>query len=258
MQEFIIQQVRSFGLLALRWVMRHKSTTAIAILILYILFWPKSVPSQRAESNPLPMNSGLHQRDASLPASTRPAIQQQFAGDLPLYAPDQEGADPKWSLPAELKGQNLQSLAHQVDKLYQDIPATAQMEQQCNEGIANLIDTKTVGLYWTRVTGKGFRDTNLPLDWYQVVKNNNSILDNSAMLAEILTNQAVQMAITMRLSSVQVRIIGGNVLIGDILFLRAAQDYIDQRRPYFEKLLPLVQSVQERTRREFSSELNQN
>lgn len=258
------QLFQDAGRYVLAWAKRHKVAAGIIVVLFVFLLWPKSTPKLRgveakadttagtaASANPSRAASSSTQ-----PASTQPVTAQR-AGDLPLYYPDVDGADPNWSLPAELKAGDLQGLARQVDKLARDMPATAQLEQQCNEALGQIFTGQSITLFWSRLMGSGFHDANLPLDWYETVKERNSVLGNLAAMGEAFTNQMVQAAIAMRLVSVEVRIIGGKVLVGDMLFVKASQAYIDQRKPYFERLLPLLQSVTKRMQQEFRSELNQ-
>lgn len=236
---------------------------AIAVLILLVyLFWPKTTPTLRGYEPPKELPRAvatISTMPATRPATTEPATTQpvtaQRAGDILLYAPEVQDADPSWSLPAELKADGLRRLARQVDKLAHDLPETAQLESECRTGGAKLLDSQLVGLLWSRLMGRGFHDANLPLDWYEVVKDQVSLLGDFTKMADDLTNQAVQMAISYRVSSVQIRIIGGKVLVGDMLFVKAAQLYISQRRPYYERLLPLLQSVTRRANVEFRAEL---
>jgi hypothetical protein len=235
---------------------RMKVAGAFVVVLLAILLWPKTPPSIRGveEVHSEAVLPVAATKPASRPTTTQP-VTQQYAGDLPLFAPDEEGADPSWSLPAELKAADLQRFAGQVEKLSKDLPATAKLEAECNDGVAGLRSDQVVALFWARLLGRGFQDKNLPLDWYQVVKDRNSMLGNLAHAAEGFTNQIVQMAIAMRLTAVQVRVIGGKVVIGDVLFVKAAQAYIDQRRPYYERLRPLMESVNQRARQEFRAEI---
>lgn len=247
---FIFERVKRLEIHT--WAKKHKLAAVIAVLLLAFLLWPKSTPKLR----------GVATGDASAlpkpaPAASTQPVTAQRAGDVELYAPDQEGADPSWSLPAELKSSDVKSLAQQVDKLLQDIPATSHLEQQCNESIGQLFTAQYISLFWSRLKGQGFHDANLPLDWYEVIKERNSFLGNAAVFADAFTNQLVQTTIAMRLVSVEVRIIGGKVLVGDMLFVKASQAYVDQRKPHFERLLPLVQSVTQRMQQEFQKEPSQ-
>jgi hypothetical protein len=256
-----LEKFQSAGRIVLAWTLRHKYAAIAVVIVFGFFLWPKSSPNIKGVDPSMettPRVTALAVSSTTRLSATQPASTQQYAGDLALYAPDQDGADPSWSLPTELKADDLQRLAHQVETLARDIPATAQLEQQCSEGVTQLYDAKIVGLFWSRLIGDGFQDKNLPLDWYQVVKERNSILGNLSAGTEMFANQMVQAVIAMRLSSVQVRIIGGNVVVGDMLFIKASQQYIDQRKPFFEKLLPLIQGVTQRTRQEFQSELNAN
>jgi len=270
MDRISFQQFADIGRRALASTTRRLAFSAIVgIVLLCFLFWPKSTPKlkgveppkdppkkQLAEVVSAEVAPAAKPAAATQPASTQPVTAQR-AADLPLFAPGEQDSDPSWSKPAELKAEDLQRLARQVDKLGRDIPATAQLEAQCNAAVENLMNGQLVGLLWSRLLGKGFHDANLPLDWYECVKDRNSILGNLTNMAEAFTNQMVQVAISMRLQTVQVRVIGGRVLVGDILFVKSTQAYIDQRRPYYERLLPLVQSVTQRAANEFRAELSQ-
>jgi hypothetical protein len=266
MDKFLFAKFQDAGQKALAWTTRHKYATVMVLVLLGFLFWPKSTPKlsggvEARKEQPMQVTAvtptPAKPRATTQPATTQPVTAQR-AADLPLYAPDQEGADPSWSLPAELKAGDLQRLAKQVDNLGREIPALGQLEAQCNEGISRLFDGQIVGLFWSRLMGKGFHDTKLPLDWYEVIKDRNSFAANFATVAEAFGNQMVQMTIMMRLAAVQVRIVGGHVLVGDMLFVKTAQQYIEQRRPYYERLWPLIQSVANRMGEEFRVEFNQN
>src|SRR6185437_11241217 len=110
------QQVfRDAGRYVLARPMRHKIAALIVALFVGYLFWPTSTPklrgieppkeqpNQAVAATPSPSTSSA----TTQPASTQPVTAQR-AADLPLYAPDQDGADPSWSLPAELKADDLQ------------------------------------------------------------------------------------------------------------------------------------------------------
>ena len=62
---------------------------------------------------------------------------------------------------------------------------------------------------WTPIlNGNGFRDQKLPLDWYEVIKDRYGILQ-AVTMEEQAQYAVVYGAIEWRLSSIQVRIIGG-------------------------------------------------
>src|SRR5947209_5875369 len=103
-----------------RWVKGHKAIVVAGLLAFYILFWPKAAlrgpdhvsaaaTSSRGGGTERPARGPAVAGADSVPATqptTRPTTQPvtaQLAGDLPLYMPDQEGADPGWGLPAELR-----------------------------------------------------------------------------------------------------------------------------------------------------------
>lgn len=252
MDKISMAKVRSAGRKVLVFMLqRYGYVALIAVVLLAFILWPKTTPKLRGIEPP-------NEQQAGQPPSTQPVTAQR-AADLPLYAPGEAGSDAKWSMPAELKADELQRLAQQVDKLGSDVPATAQLEQQCNSEVGYLMKGEIVGLLWSRLLGKGFHDTNLPLDWYEVVKDQNSVLRDLTVtqVAETFTNEMVQLVILTRLQTIRIRVIGGRVLAGDILFVKSTQAYIDHHRPYYERLLPMAQSVSRRVFNEFPTELGQ-
>src|SRR4051812_1304240 len=113
------QLLRTAGRYVFELVMAHKVAATIVVLIVVFLFWPKSTPKLRG----LEANSTASQTQLS--GGKSPTTQPQ-PPELGLYAPEADGAEPGWSLPAELSTEELQRLARQVDHLAQDLPAAAE------------------------------------------------------------------------------------------------------------------------------------
>jgi len=234
--------------------MAHKYATAVTCLAILLFLWPKGLPPQRGIANDRADTAASH---ASVGQPTTQPVSGQYAGDVPLYMPDQAGADASWSLPAELKADESKKAVADVDKLARDLGETLQLQKAYDSGIGSLLNQQVLSLFWSRLTGKGFQDANLPLDWYDIVKDRNSIFGDMSAVADMFANQMIQAALISRLTSVQVRLVGGKVLVGDMLFVKATRQYVDLRLPRFRKLVPLMQGVSNRIGQEFKVELDQ-
>jgi oligoribonuclease (3'-5' exoribonuclease) len=99
-------------------------------------------------------------------------------------------------------------------------------------------------------------DKSLPHDWYEIVRNYNGMLATLATVAESVANGTAQVTILARIGTVRVRIIGGNVIGADRLFINGLQSYIDRRLPYLQREVPQVQNVANRTSKEFHKEFH--
>jgi len=239
---------------AVSYFRQHKAGTVIVLLLLYILFWPKSPPQLQGPDPRL--SSANPATTQPVTAATTQPITPQSGGGFSMYKPGDDGSDPQWSLPVELKADELQNLAKQVDKLSDDTQTLGNLEAQYDKDSAALFNQQIVSLFWSRLRGRGFRDPKLPLDWYQIVKEDNGLVQEGAQFAAALVTGLTEIAIQARLDSVRVRIIGGNVVVGDRLFVGTLQRYVDERLSFLNKELPLIQSVNARMQTEFHDELS--
>jgi hypothetical protein len=220
-------------------LIRHRFTVLLVAVALYFLFWPKAVFRSAVEPG---TTGGVGHSNA--------AVSQ--ADPVPLYDPTAEDADPTWSLPAELKAGQLQALASQVEKLLIDTTNTTELEaERATILYEGLLHQKVKDLLWPSLRGSGFKDQRLPLDWYALVKQYYDVVGMTADASERIANHMAQIGIQMRLESVKIRVIGGKVLTGDLLFVKALQTYIDHRQAYLSKAIPPMLDVVRRLRKEF-------
>lgn len=179
-------------------------------------------------------------------------VQNQQAEGVPLYEPDAANADPKWGSSAGLKSSQLQDFARTVDKLtiqakrYDDLFALRRQKVQ------TLLSPKVKGLLWPALNGSGFKDQHLPADWFELVKNDDQKSLNVADAEEALHNET-WMRIQSRLQAIQSRLLGGQVLTGDVLFCKALQSYLDQNLGSLQKTVNDMDKIFIRMRREFPS-----
>lgn len=69
-----------------------------------------------------------------------------------------------------------------------------------------------------------------------------------------MANSTVEVPLSLRVPQIRVRAIGGKVLVGDVLFLKALQGYVDYRLPYYQKMNQAASNVIARLEKEFPVE----
>lgn len=245
------------------WLLNHKAAVTITLLLCYIFLWPKSSPPPKSAEVATPALATIAQTKPQ--AASQPSELKQMAGNLPLYDVESPGADPSWSLPAELKAEDVQKLFALVEALPGKWRAKIEMRERLNN---NLQQLRWVGgsvqggevmeLFWSRLRGEGFRDKKLPLDWYAAMDANSSWGKMLTEIAEVSGDYAVEFPVVIRLHTVKMRIIGGKVLTADMLFIKGLEALLDRRREQFEKALPATQELLKRVGQEFNIAVNIN
>lgn len=210
----------------------------LAAVLLYFL-WPHLI-------------AGLHRSGEA--EESRVVIgesaQNAKAQELPLYDPSSANADPKWSLPAELKSAELQSFATQVDKLASEEKRYSDLLYSRHISIKGLLSDDVKKLLWPALKGSGFKDQRLPMDWFNLIKDD---YDKNQMVAELEDEQSRGMwsDVESRITSIQTRLLGGQVLAGDVLFSKTLQSYFDQRLGPLEENNDHLDKIFLRMQREF-------
>lgn len=241
------------------WLLNHKAAVVITLLLCYIFLWPKSSPPPKSAEVAAPPPVTIAQTNSQ--AASQPSTSPQMVGGIPLYDVGSEGADPAWSLPAELKAEELQNLAALVDALPGKLRARNEMGSRLSNNLQQLRQApggEVLDLFWSRLRGEGFRDKKLPLDWYAFMDENSSWGKLLVGLAEFEGDMLLEFSMRLRLSSVRMRIVGGKVLTGDVLFVKGSIFLLDRRREDYEKALPASQELLKRVGQEFNLPVNIN
>lgn len=238
---------------------RHKVSLILAGVIVVMLYRSMRIPHVSVESptvksptvkSPAVESPAVSPAPAASPGSTQP----QLAPVLSI-TPGEEGADPKWSLPANLSSSEVQSFVRQIDLISDTTAKLVDAQQHYTKQMDRLLDKNVVDLMWPRLKGGGFKDQKLPSDWYEIVKDKDGTTGGELeTTGGIMAQMAVLIPMSLRIPGMRVRAIGGRALVGDVLFLKAFQSYVDERNAYYQKLNGVVDGVVSRMEDEFPVE----
>src|SRR5262249_3689925 len=118
-------------------IIRHRFGVLVVAIVAYLL-WPKRGPhlstehvdsDTQAKSKP-----GAHLTQPQ--GASAPQLEQM------LYDPTGDNPDPKWSMPAELKSEELQNLARRFEQLVQNLAKIGELEQRRSKCLDQLLDQK--------------------------------------------------------------------------------------------------------------------
>ena len=87
--------------------------------------------------------------------------------------------------------------------------------------------------------------------WYDEAKEYDSIFNQLGLDLELGANVLVQNVLQSRIGDVRIRIIGGQVLVGDELFIKACALYIRNMDVRFNSRLKAAQAISNRLKVEF-------
>ena len=225
-----------FGKNLIPFVIRYKFWILLTGVVVYIVFWPKYSKNQPAHND-------------SPTANKSSAVR--------LFDPAAEGANPKWSLPAELRPEKLQTFAAQVEKLIKDRQEVERLERLRSELKGDIINPKVQGLLWPAIQGKGFKDQKLAHDWAELSNGRFIVVDGVPTDGEVLGGNLQELAIdiAVRFDAIQQHIIGGKVLAGDVLCVETVQKETDRHLAYISKIVPQLRNLLNRLYKEFPKSL---
>ena len=98
----------------------------------------------------------------------------------------------------ELKSGDLQAFAKRVDAFEHTFNEAQKLDDERRNLLEILLDEQVKGILLPAVKGSGFKDQKLPLDWYEIVKNDYQITDAAATFAEAMGESGLILAITAR------------------------------------------------------------
>ena len=240
-------------------LVEHRFVILLMVLVAYFLFWPKPTPrisATTSASNRVSQNQSgagnVSTNTPIAPGSNANSIEEEL-----LYDPASENADAGWSDPAELKAKELQALARQVDQAINDWMKIRRLERRQSSFFFILTDGELKQTIWMKVLSGSFKDAKLSKDWYELVKVRYGAYDRAKVAAEAIQNETIAAVIASRLEGIQVRIIGGNVLSGDVLCLKAVEIYTKNRLGSLSELDPQFVNVTKRLIAEFPSAMRE-
>lgn len=226
------------------WAMRHKALVACLFLVLYIMLRPAS----KQVKETIVVEKSLQPTTIPSPA---PDENSQQAGDLQLFSPEDKGADPNWSKKVDLTPDKVLERAKEVEDLNLEIGQSYTQYYGYEQVMNQLLDQKLVDRLWSAVRASSLKDTSLPADWYEVIKERNHMVSFDPEALAALFQSPVQLTIGMRLKTVRVRVIGGQILTGDELFLMTSKAYFDRQLEHLKIVLPPAEKVLARVQQEF-------
>ncbi len=233
---------------ALPIALKHKANLILIGVILYLVFWPKRLPhtsTSEASGGPGVAATSKPENDNASNKELDPILVNQ---------PGAEGADPKWELPAQLSTAEVQQLVARIEIATDACTKLSALENAYLDRMTKVLDEKVVKVMWPRIKGGGFKDQKLASDWYEIVKDKNGAVGATELYSEVFANQMLETPMAMRLEPIKVRAIGGKVLVGDVVFLKALQSYVDHRTSYYLPRVRIVDDVVKRLGKEFPKE----
>jgi len=227
---FLVQGAKRLG----PFLIRHRFSVLLAVVVIYFFPWSKTL-KRLTDRN----SESSHESDSG----------------AARYEPTAIDTDPKLSLPAELKSEELQAFARKVRKLEDDANLFLKLDDEHGRLLGILLEEKVKNLLLPAIQGNGFKDQKLPLDWYAAVKDDYAVKDMPAQLAEVEVTTAMMMALSVRLPRMKVGLIGGKITVGDTLFVKSIQIPIDSRLANLSKTVPLMEDVMHRLAKEFPDQM---
>jgi hypothetical protein len=174
------------------------------------------------------------------------------SSDIPLYEPIAE--EPSWALPAELNTEDVRKLVIKVESLSRDATRCEGRLKNYHTKIAEMTKGSIGEQLWDRLVHTGFHDAKLPLDWYEVVKDDMSVASYLARTAEEFAEGATFVGMALRIGAAKARLLGGHALLGDVLFVNACRAWLDARMSFLDRVEPLMVDVMRRLPLEFPTD----
>jgi hypothetical protein len=236
------------------YVLRNKATCIIAGLLAYSLLFPRSFDKKQPLKTPT-----IAARQSSAPdtpttrrATTRPVADDDAGetgiGGVPLYNPR---SNPAWNLPAEVSTDEIKDLVRRTNKLEQDLGRATRRMEAHHQVVIQLLSEQVRNPLWDRMSSGGYRDERLGLDWYELVKDDDDLLADIGGMLDVVAKQTLYFTTELRIKYMKARLIGGKPLIADQLFLRAMQDFADNRNAYYDRTEPAIRAIAVRLNQEF-------
>jgi hypothetical protein len=105
---------------------------------------------------------------------------------------------------------------------------------------------------WERLVQGRFRDKRLPLDWFGVIEKDYGLFDQFLnALRDGYAYEAGVHVTRMRMQAVQVRLIGGKPVLGDLLFMRGIEGYAKAQNAFYDENEPRLLQLKGRLAAEF-------
>lgn len=173
--------------------------------------------------------------------------------ELGLFDPAADGADPSWSLPAELSTVEIQSMVSDVERLISDNARLVKRQQDFIEKIGNISSADVQNAMWGKLVAKNFRDKQLPLDWYDVCKDHVGPIGIFGAIPRYAELFGPQLVLGMRINTIKFNLLGGHANVGDVLFLKCFKSWVNYELQKLDRLEPLYDSTLKRLRAEFNN-----
>lgn len=263
-----------------RWCWSHKALVLVAGFFFYTLLSQIEldrhllavlVPSERTSANveaPLILADSVgppQHLSASNRSKANISTTRSSEGSLPTTEPaGSESAQAKpvvgiggipidtgESLPAQLNSKELKRLVREVDHLARTLPKAHEEVQQETQLLNDVTKVEVIQNLWGSMARGGFKDRQLPLDWYACVQDDLGLF---AILEQLATYTATETAFQISetyLLTAQARVIGGKPTIADVGFIRLTQVWVDSKTHELERKIPLMRQVIERLRVEY-------
>ena len=223
-------------------VIRFRFGILVACIIGYVVLKPRTVPhlsTDSQEPTALSQNGDISN-----------SLVQADSG-IQLFDPSLPAANPKWSSPAGLKAQEFQAFAHQVDKALTDFKEVNRLANAQFVVVFIITQNKVKDALWPGVNGQKRKDATLSHDWYELVKVRYEGGAGMKIYDDDFLDKETRSYIGRRLETIQVRVMGGKVLAGDVLCLKTITAFTDSHLQYLQKVCPQLASVTKRISVEF-------
>ena len=138
-----------------------------------------------------------------------------------LYDPNAEGADETWSMPEKLSTAEVRGRVAQLDKLQKEVVRLSARIQGEHDDMASIAADDVRQALWRQLVDRGFRDPKVPELFHAVMKDNTGILDVAGRELSLMTIRANLALIDGRIEAAQVRLLGGQCIIGDRMMMSA-------------------------------------
>ena len=223
---------------------RYRFGILVTCIIGYIVLKPRTVP-----------HLGIDSQEPGSPAQSEGisnSVPQPGSG-IQLFDPSQTAADPKWSVPAGLKSEEFQAFAHRVDKALTDFKEVERLVEVQHLVVFLITKDKVKNALWPGVSGQRLKDANLPRDWYELVKVR---YEGGGPGMKIYRDDWVDNEARSYIDTIQVRVMGGKVLTGDVLCLKTITAFTDSHLQYLREVCPQLAKVSKRIYVEFPDLMN--
>lgn len=153
-----------------------------------------------------------------------------------FYDPTAEGADPRWALPAELTEAEVKGLIAELDQLQRETRRLAGRVQAKYDELKVLDAEDVRQAIWQRVTADGFKERKVPLLYHQVMRDGSGLLPGMATDVSHQADRQIFAFLNNRIAAAQVRLLGGQCLVGDKLFIKATAAMVAGKHAEYDEL----------------------